>query len=855
VVVAEDLRLAAVAGAVVEAYRAYGHLGATLDPLGSTPPRHPLLSPAFHGVESGELARIPASAVHLERLGPTMSEVLERLEAIYCGTIGYELDQMENPAQRDWLVDYIESGQHHTTLTPERARRVLARLTRVEGLEHFIHRSYLGKKRFSIEGLDMLVPMLMEILGCAGRRGTSEVFLGMAHRGRLNVLAHIVGLSYESIIAEFEEQISRGIQTALPELGSGDVKYHVGAWRHVSEEEMDLTVHLAPNPSHLEHVNPVVLGMARAARSLQESEDSSGVLPVLIHGDAAFAGQGVVAETLNLCRLPAYETGGTIHVIANNQLGFTTMPAADRSTRYASDLALGFRIPVVHVNADDPAACIAAVRLAVDYRFEFGEDLVIDLVGYRRYGHNEADEPGYTQPLMYEKIAAHPTVRETFAASLVEDGVVTPHEAHALVEEVEARLVAAREKMTAPPTLEAEGSGADVRWLTEPSAARVSTNIPEPRVRELNERLHAWPEGFSLFRKLGRQLERRRASLDDSIDWAHAEALALAGLVTEGVPIRFTGEDTERGTFSHRHLVWHDAKNGQRYTPLMNVADGQATFEVANSPLSEIATLGFEYGYSTVAADALVMWEGQFGDFANVGQAIIDQFLVAGRSKWGQESRLVLLLPHGYEGQGPEHSSARLERFLQLAGEDNIRVCNCTTPAQYFHLLRLQALRPARRPLIVMTPKSLLRLPQARSTLHDLTGGAFQPVIRDAGGGEGASSVERILLCSGKIYYDLVAAAPRRPHTAILRVEQLYPFPEAELRAALAAFVPSAEIRWVQEEPENMGAWSAVRPRIRAVSGREPRYVGRSERASPAEGFAGKHALRQRAIIEAALSG
>jgi len=789
----------------------------------------------------------------MERLGASVSDVLERLESIYCGTIGYELDQMENPAQRDWLVDYIESGRHRATLTPERARRVLDRLTRVEGLEHFVHRSYLGKKRFSIEGVDMLVPMLMEILGSAGRRGVSEVFLGMAHRGRLNVLAHIVGLSYESIIAEFEEQISRGIQTALPELGSGDVKYHVGAWRHVSEEELDLTVHLAPNPSHLEHVNPVVLGMARAARSLHESDDRRGVLPVLIHGDAAFAGQGVVAETLNLCRLSAYETGGTIHIIANNQLGFTTRPRDDRSTQYASDLALGFRIPVVHVNADDPAACIAAVRLAIDYRFEFGEDLVIDLVGYRRYGHNEGDEPGYTQPLMYEKIAAHPTVRELFAARLVEDGVVTEDEVRALVDEVEARLVAAREAIASPEERDSEGPGADLRWLTEPSASPVSTSIPEARARDLNERLHAWPDGFSLFRKLGRQLERRRASLDDSIDWAHAEALALGSLLAEGVPIRFTGEDTERGTFSQRHLVWHDAENGQCYTPLMHVAADQAAFEVANSPLSEIATLGFEYGYSTVAADALVMWEGQFGDFVNVGQPIIDQFLAAGRSKWGQESRLVLLLPHGYEGQGPEHSSARLERFLQLAAEDNIRVCNCTTPAQYFHLLRLQALRPARRPLIVMTPKSLLRHPRARSTLDELTGGAFRAVVGDDGLEAEASRVDRIVLCSGKIYYDLLAAAPNRTKTAILRVEQLYPFPDPELRAALAKFPLSAEICWVQEEPENMGAWSALRPRIRAASGREPLYVGRPERASPAEGYAGKHALRQRAVVEAAL--
>jgi 2-oxoglutarate dehydrogenase E1 component len=852
VVVAEDLRLAAIAGAVVEAYRAYGHLGATIDPLGSTPPRHPLLSPEFHGARAEELARIPASAVNLERHGATMAEVIARLEDIYCGTIGYELDQMENPAHRDWLVDYIESGRHRTTMEPDRARRVLERLTRVEGLERFLHRSYLGKKRFSIEGLDMLIPMLMEVLGAAGRRGTRQVFLGMAHRGRLNVLAHIIGLSYESIIAEFEEQISRGIQPVLPELGSGDVKYHVGGRRRVAADDVELDVHLAPNPSHLEHVNPVVLGMARAARFLDSSDDPHVMLPVLIHGDASFAGQGVVAETLNLCRLPAYETGGALHIIANNQLGFTTMPGESRSTRYASDLALGFRIPIVHVNADDPAACIAATQLAVEYRFEFGEDIVIDLVGYRRFGHNEADEPGYTQPLMYERIASHPAVREKWAATLVEADVVTEDEAMTLVDEVETKLVAAREAIASTDEAEPE-TDVDLRWLTEPVEPPVSTSIPEERVRHLNDRLHTWPDGFALFHKLGRQLDRRRASLDDSIDWSHGEALALAGLVTEGVPIRFTGEDTERGTFSHRHLVLHDSENGTPYTPLMNVSPDQASFEVANSPLSEIATLGFEYGFSTIADDALVMWEAQFGDFANVSQPIIDQFIVAGRSKWGQESRLVLLLPHGYEGQGPEHSSARLERFLQLSGESNIRVCNCTTPAQYFHLLRLQALRAARRPLIVMTPKSLLRHPLARSALAELSTGAFQPVVRDESLIRGPGAVDRVLLCSGKVYYDLIAAAPERSDIAILRLEQLAPFPETELRAALSSFAPSAEICWVQEEPKNMGAWSAIRSRIRAVSGREPTYIGRPERASPAEGYAGKHARRQRALVESAL--
>ncbi len=854
VVVAEDLRLAAISGALVEAYRAYGHLGATLDPLGAPPPRHPMLSPEFYGVRREELTQIPASAVQLERLGANVTDVLDRLEAIYCGQIGYELDQMENPAQRDWLVDYIESGRHRQPLHPERARRLLERLSRVEGLERFLHRSYLGKKRFSIEGLDMMLPMLREILEGAGRRGTRSVFLGMAHRGRLNVLAHIIGLSYESVIAEFEEQRSRGIQTALPELGSGDVKYHVGGRANLPDAEVALDVRLAPNPSHLEHVNPVVLGMARAARFLDESHHPSVILPVLIHGDASFAGQGVVAETLNLCRLEAYETGGTIHIIANNQLGFTTVPGASRSTRYASDLALGFRIPIVHVNADDPEACLAAAQLAVDYRFEFGEDLVIDLVGYRRYGHNEGDEPGYTQPLMYDRIRAHPSAREQFAAKLVGDEVVTEEAAQAMVEDVDAELRAAREAIAASKAAEEAGAPApDLKWLTEPAETTFTTAVDEARLRTLNDGVHTWPDDFSLFHKLDRQLETRRGALDDRIDWAHAEALALASLLTEGVPIRLTGEDTERGTFSHRHLVLHDPTTGRTHTPLAVLDPSQSPFEIANSPLSEISTLGFEYGFSTVAADALVIWEAQFGDFVNVPQPIIDQFIVAGRSKWGQESRLVLLLPHGHEGQGPEHSSARPERFLQLAAESNIRVANCTTPSQYFHLLRWQALRPTRRPLIILTPKSLLRHPKARSKLGELTSGVFHPLIQDSETVGRAPGVDRVIFCSGKIYYDLIAAASVDRNIAILRLELLYPFPDEEIRAALAPYPDTAEICWVQEEPANMGAWSSVRWRLEEVTGRVPLYFGRPERASPAEGFAGKHALRQRAIVEAAL--
>ncbi len=867
----EHLQLAAIAGALVEAYRDHGHLAVQVDPLGSPPPGHPLLEPDFHGVDRSELAALPASALDLDHLGETVEEALHHLEETYCGRrIGYELDHLEDPVQRQWMIDYIESGRHWEPLEGETGRALLRRLSEVEGLERFLHRSYLGKKRFSIEGLDMMVPMLDRILERAVLHGTRQVFLGMAHRGRLNVLAHIIGLGYEKILAEFEEVTHHGMQTALPELGSGDVKYHVGSRARVKAAGVETEVHLAPNPSHLEHVNPVVEGMARAARG---EGDRHGVLPILIHGDAAFMGQGVVAETLNLCRLEAYETGGTIHIIANNQLGFTTDPAEGRSTRYASDLALGFRIPVVHVNADDAEACLAAARLAVEYRREFGEDLVIDLVGYRRYGHNEGDEPGYTQPRTYRRVDDHPTVRAQLAERLVEAGAVTEEEVGALEDEVARRLAEARERVLEAEEGEVAEDGPDGPRAGAPLRAvpaegprltevddgdEVDTAVAEGRLRELNARVHGWPEDFRLFRKLGRQLEKRRDSLDEGLDWAHAEALAFASLVTEGVAVRLTGEDSERGTFSQRHLVLHDVDDGARYVPLQHLEEGQAPFHAFNSPLSEVAALGFEYGYSTVATDQLVLWEAQFGDFVNVGQAIVDQFIAAGRTKWGQESRLVLLLPHGYEGQGPEHSSARLERFLQIAAEGNIRVANCTTPAQYFHLLRLQARRQARRPLILMTPKSLLRHPRARSRLDALAAARFVPVIPDPRVETDPESITHLLLCSGKVFYDLTGADEFEDadHVAVARLERLYPFPLAEVRAQVEALPALREVRWVQEEPSNMGAWSFVAPWLRALAGEERvlRYVGRPERASPAEGYAGRHERRQAEIVSTALA-
>jgi len=890
---ADRLRAAARAAALVEAYRELGHFAARLDPLGSDPGGHPMLKPEFHGIGPDELAGIPAAALGLERLGRTAAEVIDRLREIYCGPIGYELGHVENPAERDWLVDYIESGRHRVELSAQQAASLLDRLTQVEGLERFLQRAYLGKKRFSIEGLDMMVPMLDEALRRAAASGTREMLLGMSHRGRLNVLAHIIGRSYEAIIAEFEDQAGEGVARLVPADGTGDVKYHLGAAGVAHTEAGDLDVYMAPNPSHLEHVDPVVEGMARAARDRRRrgergseetrtadaNPDAQPVLPILIHGDAAFMGEGVAAETLNLCRLPGYETGGTLHLIADNQLGFTTDPRDGRSTRYASDIAIGFRIPVVHVNADDPEACLAAAELAFEYRREFGQDMMIDLVGYRRHGHNEGDEPGYTQPAMYRAIDEHPTVRALWADRLAEAGIVSEEEASAMEDRVAERLQSARERVqaggsdgtTESPPASGQPSAAEralTAGLTElDDPSEVDTAVSEERLLDLDRGIHAWPDDFELFQKLGRQLDKRRKALAEGepLDWAHAEALGFATLVTDGVPVRLSGEDTERGTFSQRHLVLHAADGSRSWVPLEHLSEDQAPFAVWNSPLSEVAALGFEYGYSTIATDGLALWEAQFGDFANVGQAIIDQFIAAGRSKWGQESRLSLLLPHAYEGQGPEHSSARLERYLQLAGRGNLRVTYPTTPAQYFHLLRLQALRPARRPLVVMTPKSLLRHPRARSPVAEFTGGRFRALLAEEGpvsGGSGDRPVaDRLILCSGKVYYDLSESDARQEAaerdgapTPLLRMEELYPFPEAAVRRALEPHEGLREVVWAQEEPENMGAWTFVRPRLEALlpEGVGLRYAGRPEMASPAEGYHADHDREQRGIVRAA---
>ncbi len=854
----------AAAMALVKAFRMHGHLAAHLDPLGTPPIGDPALNPGPLGLTPEVMAAIPSKVLRIAVPGRTLAESLPYLQATYCGTMAYEIEHISTHEERVWLRGKIESGAYRQPMAPDEQRKLLQRLTEVETLEKFLHKAYLGQKRFSIEGVDLLVPMLDLTIERAAESGARDVVIGMAHRGRLNVLAHTVGRPYETIFAEFEggRHVEAGQLT--PEGGTGDVKYHHGAeGAYRTGKNTAITVTLSPNPSHLEFVAPVVDGRARARQTQRRGRDAhhdpTAALPVTIHGDAAFAGQGVVAETLNLGSLKGYRTGGTLHIITNNQVGFTTDMEDARSTRYASDLAKGFDIPIIHVNGDDAEACLSAVRLAMAYRDKFHQDVLIDLVGYRRHGHNEGDEPAYTQPVMYERIKALPTTRELYARALVAADVISQADADAQATDAYQRLVDIQQGFKASMS---RGVPPESQHKSVGPGLEVDTALAAEFLVALNEQLLSWPEGFTVHPKLRKQLERRRAALepDGGIDWAHAEALALASLLTEGVPIRLTGQDTERGTFSQRHLVLHDAVTGERLAPMERLPGALAPLELHNSPLSELATLGFEYGYSAAAPEALVLWEAQFGDFINGAQVIVDQFLSAGLSKWGLTTRLTLLLPHGYEGQGPEHSSARLERFLQLAAEGNIRVANPTTPAQYFHLLRRQARRNRQRPLIVMTPKSLLRLPQASSRLDDLAGGRWYPVLDDAWAAEHAAEIRRVVLCTGKVYYDLLTEVEKiktgRP--ALVRMEQLYSFPWTEARAMLARYPGLEEIVWVQEEPRNMGAWTYLAPKLQELAstgGLHVGYVGRPERASPAEGYPAAHAAEQSRIIREALDG
>jgi 2-oxoglutarate dehydrogenase E1 component len=859
----------AAATSIVKAHRTHGHLAARLDPLGSEPPGDPALNPESVGLTPELMERVPAQLMRVYVEGDTFAEVLPRLRETYCGTIAYEIEHIGSHQQRVWLREQIESGAMRTPMPPLSRLALLEQLIEVDVFEVFLRRTYLGQKTFSIEGVDVLIPMLTETMELCADAGCREMVLGMAHRGRLATIAQVVGRPAQSILAEFEGHMEFETRDEEHSESAGDVKYHLGAeGTYVTRDGQPVTVNLAANPSHLEQVNAVAEGRTRARQTIRKGSvprlDHSVAVPVLVHGDAAFPGQGVVAETLNLSALDGYTTGGTIHIIANNQVGFTTDPNESRSTRYASDLAKGFDIPIIHVNADDVEACISAVRLAVAFRRRFGRDVLIDLIGYRRLGHNELDEPAYTQPVMSRVIKEHPQVRKLYAKRLVEERVVSEEHVAEIVANAESRMKSAHAAVTGHME---RGGGGDAQTGQRSRSKPVGTAVSAERLTSLNEQLLAVPEGFAVHPKLVPQLDRRRSALgpEGGISWAHAESLAIASLLTEGIPVRLTGQDAARGTFSQRHLELHDVgtketykpRTGRVHTPMAHLLRASATFELHNSPLSEAAAVGFEYGYSTQAPEALVLWEAQYGDFANGAQIMIDQFLASGRAKWAQASRLTLLLPHGYEGNGPEHSSARVERFLQLCAEGNMRVADCSTAAQYFHLLRKQALSDEIRPLVVFTPKSLLRARQAASRLEDLTAGKFRPVLDDPRAAGSRDRIRRLILCTGKVFYELDGNAERgrAEDLAIARLELLYPFPEDDVAELIASYPSLTSVTWVQEEPRNMGAWDAVGRRLARLvpESSELGYVGRPSRASPSEGYPQPHQAEQGRILADAL--
>jgi 2-oxoglutarate dehydrogenase E1 component len=867
------------ATSVIRAIRSHGHLIAELDPLEAVRRKTPEQIARESGIDPEELGlteelldQIPASILRTYVEGDNLGDVLQGLREVYCGSTAYEVEHISDVQQRIWLREKIESGEYRKPLSPESKKSLLSRLIQVDTFERFMQKAYLGQKRFSIEGLDITVPVIDELIHLAGARaGAQEVIIGMAHRGRLNVLAHNLGRPYDALFTEFEGgSVIAAAKTVTQDLqgGTGDVKYHHGAsGRYELPDGKSIGVVLESNPSHLEFVNPVVLGAARAVQTdrgqASGPRDEDVALPIIIHGDAAFPGQGVVAESLNLQALEGYRVGGSVHLICNNQVGFTTDPTDSRSTRWSSDLAKGFDVPILHVNADDVEACINATRLAFAFRQEFGHDVLIDLIGYRRYGHNESDEPAYTQPVMADAIKKHPRVSELYAERLIAEDVLTKDAVDGQRQAVNDNLTELHQSVKkkvkdwqeAGGTIDTSATGT---YLMDRSRSEEPvTKVDKEELLELSEQLLTVPGDFEWNQKLKRQLDKRRDALgpDGGIEWAHAEALAYASLVKEGVPVRLTGQDSERGTFSQRHLVLHDAKTGAGYAPIRNIPGAQAPMELYNSPLSETACLGFEYGYSQEAPEALVLWEAQFGDFVNGAQVIIDQFIVSGLAKWGQTSRLTLLLPHGYEGAGPEHSSSRVERMLQLAAEGNIRVANVTTPAQYFHLLRRQALIEKPRPLVVTTPKSLLRLPQARNRIEHLSETRFFPVLGEPG--VDPSAVTRLILCTGKVFYDLRQHEMRQdnPQVAIGRIELLYPFPEQGLRDLIGAYPNLREVVWVQEEPRNMGARAFMAPRLQQILPDHLAigYVGRPERASPSEGYPAAHTIEQNRIVKTAL--
>jgi len=837
--------------ALVNAHRVRGHLIADLDPLASEEPHlHPELDPATYGLTIWDLDREFLTGGIAGRDRMKLDDVLHVLRDAYCRTIGIEYMHIQEPAEKRWIQEHVEGVS--VELDGDEKRHVLERLNAAEALEKFLATKYLGQKRFGIDGAEAAIPLLDAVLAEAADAHMDSAVVGMAHRGRLNVLVNLVGKSYEQLFTEFEGNIDpESIQ------GSGDVKYHLGqVGKFTSRNGNAIEVELAANPSHLEAVDPVVVGMARAKMDLIEPPGNYPVLPVLIHGDAAFAGQGVVAETLNLSDIKGYRVGGTIHVIINNQLGFTTPPTAARSSEYPTDVAKLVQAPILHVNGDDPEAVVRVARLAFEYRQAFHKDVVIDMVCYRRHGHNEGDDPSYTQPLMYKRIDARRSVRKLYTEALVKKGDISIEEAEAALDDFQNRLQAALDETRAqasPGPLESapERHFPGVR-------PHVETGVPEEALDEILAALEHVPDGFTVHPKLARQFEGRHAMYteDREVDWALGEAFAFGSLLHEGTSVRVTGEDSRRGTFSHRHAVLVDYETGAEIAPLEGAARDGARFWIYDSLLSEFAALGFEYGYSVENKDALVVWEAQFGDFMNGAQVIIDQFVVAAEDKWDQTSGLVLLLPHGFEGQGPEHSSARIERFLTLSAGDNIQVCNATTSAQLFHLLRRQVRREVRKPLVIFTPKSLLRAKASRSPVSAFTHGSFQEVLGDPGV-EDPASVRRVVFASGKVAVEAQAERDRRGDAvAIARVEQLYPWPYEGVAEVLAAYPNADEIVWLQEEPENMGAWNHIKGRLYEAheDTHRIRRVSRQESASPATGVLAVHQAEQRDLIDHALS-
>ncbi|HLR40235.1 MAG TPA: 2-oxoglutarate dehydrogenase E1 component [Virgibacillus sp.] len=860
----------------VEAIRRFGHLEAEIYPVGRDKRNSDLVDPETYGLSEEDLRSIPASWLWEEAPAHVEDgyDVVEHLKKRYTGKISFEYDHVNNDEERNWLLDRIESGNLQSDVSDEGKKQLLERLAHVEGFESFLQKTFVGQKRFSIEGLEVMVPILDQIVKHATDDKIENIMMGMAHRGRLSVLAHVLGKPYDKIFSEFHHSPDKELIPSEGSMGinygwTGDVKYHFGATKQVKDGgEATTHITMAHNPSHLEFVNPVVEGFARAAQDDRSDkgypkQDLKKAFGVLIHGDAAFIGEGVVAETLNLSGLPGYQTGGSLHIIANNLVGYTTNQKDGRSTRYASDLAKGFEIPIIHVNADDPIACISAATIAYEYREKFKKDFLIDLVGYRRYGHNEMDEPRTTQPRLYQAIDEHPTVSHVFADRLQTENVIDENVLPKLKEKTEEDLRAIYDSMKENDTGEAETKS--MPKALKNGLDQFETAVPLEDLKALNAGMLNRPEGFNGFKKLEKILKRRENVLEEGnkADWGAGEALTYASILQDGIPIRLTGQDSERGTFAHRHAVLHDTKEDNTYCIMHGLDEAKASFDIRNSPLSEAGVLGFEYGYSVHSSNTLVIWEAQFGDFANAGQVIFDQFISSARAKWGEKSNMVMLLPHGYEGQGPEHSSARLERFLQMAAENNWIIANVTSSAQFFHLIRRQAAlrgREEARPLILMTPKSLLRNARVASAADEFTSGKFEPLRQQPNLKVSKKNAKRLLIGSGKVMVDIEEAIENSEQSfewlRALRLEQIYPFPQKQLEKELKELPNLEEIVWVQEEPKNMGSWNFVNEYLRDLlkDGQNLRYVGRPNRSSPAVGEPNVHKTMQNEVIEEAIN-